>query len=88
MPFGNCLFFGLWRWMTRGGYLILRRSHHGWWPHVLWCQNLRDAEIEHYVPLKYSTHFAASHKFLFRGYVSRVDEQSPAPESHGGHRPS
>jgi len=87
MVFGNCLFFGLWRWMTRGGYLILRRSHHGWWPHVLWCEHLRDAEIEHYVPKRYSSHFAASHKLFFRGYISRVDSLK-APKSHGGHRPS
>ena len=73
LPFGNCLIFALWCWATRGGYLILRRSHHGWWPHVLWCAHLRDAEIEHYVPLGYSRYFAASHKVLFRGYVSRVD---------------
>ena len=76
LPFSNCLIFGVWRLATRGGYIIMRRSRHGCWPHILWCENLRDADIEHYVPFKYSLHFAASHKFLFRGYISRIDLSS------------
>lgn len=75
--FSNCLIFALWRWITRGGYLVIRRSHYGWWPHIIWCEHLHDAEIEHYVPLEYSTHFAASHKVLFHGYVSKVDQGGP-----------
>ena len=71
--YGNCLIFGLWCWITRGGYLILRRSHHGWWPHILWCADLGTAAVEHYVPMAYSAHYAGSHKLLFRGYVSRVE---------------
>jgi len=77
MGVSNCLIFALWRWVTRGGYLILRRSHHGWWPHVLWSSHLRNAEIEHYVPRRYSQHFAPFHKILFRGDVSRADRLKP-----------
>jgi hypothetical protein len=76
MPFSNCLIFAVWRFLRRGGYLIMRRSRHGWWPHILWCEHLRDAVIEHYVPFNYSEHFAASHKIIFRGYVSRIDLSS------------
>lgn len=79
MSVSNCLIFAVWRWITRGGYLILRRSHHGWWPHILWCEDLRDANIQHYVPLEYSDDFAASHKVLFRGYISRQDRLKPPP---------
>ena len=72
----NCLFFALARWWTRGGYLVLRRSHHGPWLHVLWCADLRDAAIEHYVPNRYARRrWAWGHKLFFRGYVSRVDQE-------------
>lgn len=77
MALSNCLIFAVWRWATRGGYLVLRRSHHGWWPHVIWCEDLRDATIEHYVPRQYSRNFAFAHKILFRGYISKVDHLKP-----------
>jgi len=47
----NCLVFALHRWWTDGGYLILRRSHYGWWPHVLWTRSLSEAPLS-YVPAK------------------------------------
>jgi hypothetical protein len=46
----NCLFFAIRKWRKHGGYLIIRKSHFGWWPHFLWAKHLRNAEIEHYVP--------------------------------------
>ena len=80
MRWGNCLLFALWRWVTRGGYLILRRSHHGWWLHVLWSPDLRDARLEHYVPRAYARPWWAwGHKVLFRGTVSREDRPSDTP---------
>jgi len=39
-------------WMNRniGGYLIIRKSDHGWWPHFLWSNDLYSFWA--YVPLK------------------------------------
>jgi hypothetical protein len=40
----NCLIFALMRLWQSGGYLILRRSSYGWWPHVLWSRDLLEFE--------------------------------------------
>ena len=47
----NCFFFAIKRWFQRGGYLIIRKSRFGPFPHFIWAKDLRDAEIEHYVPI-------------------------------------
>lgn len=49
--YSNCLVFALWRWVTRGGYLLMRRSRWGWWPHFLWAETLEPLRVEHYAPL-------------------------------------
>jgi len=33
--FSTCL-VALWFWRDFGGCLIIRRSHFGWWPHLIW----------------------------------------------------
>jgi hypothetical protein len=44
----NCIIFALLRWFRRGGYLIVRKSRHGWWPHALWSSDL--CTFEEYQP--------------------------------------
>lgn len=43
----NCLFWALRQWWERGGYIIARRSHYGWWPHFLWSEDLETLEQFH-----------------------------------------
>ena len=61
----NCWLFALHRWVTRGGYVVVRRSHWGWWPHALWSADL--VTFEDYAPV------AGRHRYLppllFRGAV-------------------
>lgn len=47
----NCLVFALGRLWRRGGYLIMRRSRWGWFPHFLWAESLDPLVIEHFVPV-------------------------------------
>lgn len=47
-PMNNCLIFALSRWFKRGGYLVIRRSRLGLFPHFIWAKSL--GEIEHFVP--------------------------------------
>ena len=47
----NCLIFALHRLVTRGGYLIMRRSRWGWWPHFLWAESLDPLKLEHFAPV-------------------------------------
>ena len=46
----NCLFFALKKVRTEGGYLLMRRSHVGWWPHFVWSKDL--TTLEEFVPTK------------------------------------
>ena len=39
--FSNCLAYALARWWLDGGYVIMRKSHYGWWPHFLWSKDLK-----------------------------------------------
>lgn len=49
MTSGNCYLFVVSRWWTRGGYVVVRKSHYGWWLHALWSPDL--ATFEEFVPL-------------------------------------
>jgi len=46
----NCLIFAVARYWAQGGYLVLRRSRFGWWPHVLWSADL--VTFEEFVPTR------------------------------------
>jgi hypothetical protein len=69
----NCLIFALRKWFKSGGYLVIRASKRGPWLHFLWCRDLRDAEIEHYVPSRGRLKVGSISKFLFRGKVKVRD---------------
>jgi len=45
----NCLIFAATRFFSRGGYLIVRKSSYGWWPHFSWSEDL--VTFEKFVPL-------------------------------------
>jgi hypothetical protein len=47
----NCLIYATWRWLCRGGYLILRRSRSGPFPHFMWAPQIpADLPVEQLVP--------------------------------------
>ncbi len=66
LRWGNCLFYALRKWAREGGYLVIRKSHHGWWPHFLWSKDLKTFE-------QFGPPAPRSGLFLpppvFRGYV-------------------
>lgn len=62
----NCILFALARWWKFGGYVIVRKSHHGWWPHVLWSLDLKT--FEEYQPEKPNHHLLIPPP-LYRGVV-------------------
>lgn len=45
----NCLFYALNKWYHEGGYLLVRKSFFGWWPHFLHMS--LDGEITHFSPI-------------------------------------
>ena len=69
----NCLIFALGKWIKHGGYLAIRRSHMGPWFHFIWIKDLKDAEIEHYVPLVDRLDSGVVSKTIFKGQVKTKD---------------
>lgn len=53
MKRGNCVFYALTRWRRNGGYLVVRKSRFGPFPHMFWMQALPDdAVVRNFVPLE------------------------------------
>jgi len=38
----NCLFYALGKCWREGGYLVIRKSRFGWFPHFLWSPDLKE----------------------------------------------
>ena len=67
----NCLIYALLKWYREGGYLVIRKSRFGWWPHFLHMDTAR--KITHYSPQhKYNRWFPP---LLFKGRVVKGDEE-------------
>jgi hypothetical protein len=46
----NCLIFAVAQWWRRGGFVLMRKSPRGWWPHFLWSRDLKT--FEEYIALR------------------------------------
>lgn len=76
----NCITYAVKKFINEGGYLAVRRTRvtkgptrkPGKWLHVLWIKDLKDAEIEHYVPNTFDEH-KVSPPISFDGYVKKDD---------------
>ncbi len=76
----NCLIFAWRRWRRRGGYLLIRRSRHGWWPHFLHGELNDDGQVQvthlvpvHPLPARGWRRWLPVHALLFAGRVRRED---------------
>lgn len=50
MSHSNCLIYAVWRWIRRGGWLLMRRSHAGPYPHFAQTDELPEGmQVTHYV---------------------------------------
>lgn len=67
----NCVFFATSRWFARGGYLIVRKSRHGPFPHFLWAHSIESVPVEQFVPVRPRPHLVPP--LLFLGRVTRKD---------------
>jgi hypothetical protein len=62
----NCILFAVRCWWHRGGYVIIRKSHFGWWPHAFWSLNLMT--FEEFTPLDRTPHKILP-PLIFEGHV-------------------
>jgi hypothetical protein len=70
----NCLIFALVQWWHYGGYVIVRKSRIGWWPHFMWAKSIKDLEAIEYVPYL-EIEFAKKYHLppiVFKGYVRKA----------------
>jgi len=58
--------FVIWRWWSEGGYVVIRHSDWGWWPHFLWSPDLQT--FEQFVPVV-PNHKKRIPPLWFRGYI-------------------
>jgi hypothetical protein len=65
----NCLIWAFRRFFIRGGYVIFRKSHYGWWPHFLWSPDLKT--FYDYQP-KAPNHHLLIPPPLYRGVVRKT----------------
>jgi hypothetical protein len=68
----NCLIYALRQWYARGGYVVVRKSRFGWWPHFLWSPDLR--RFESFVPQD-APKKRLFPPVLFRGFVLLGDDE-------------
>lgn len=65
MQKSNCLIYAFGKWCDEGGYVVIRRSMYGWWPHFLWTADFHT--FYQFIP------FTPEHRLLppliFIGYV-------------------
>ena len=78
----NCFFFAVGRWLSRGGYLLIRKSRLGWWPHFLHGETDKGDEVAvcHLVPIeplraRGLLRFFPIHVLIFRGRVKTNDRE-------------
>lgn len=67
----NCFVFAVKKFIFEGGYLIVRRSRWGPFPHFLWAKSLKGIEVEHLVPIN-----PKKRKFpplFFKGFIKKED---------------
>lgn len=63
--YNNCLFFAMYKLIKNGGFLLMRKSKYGPFPHFLWSQDLKS--VEHFVPVKPRNRLMPP--LIFRGKV-------------------
>lgn len=69
----NCLIYAIRKWIAEGGYILMRMSYYGWWPHFLHMSI--DKIITHYSPMAKVPRLFPP--IIFRGRVFMEDEPKP-----------
>jgi hypothetical protein len=72
--YGNCLIFAIRLWLIGGGYLIVRKSRAGWFPHFLWCADLADTKVLHFTPRKVAPWWYRPIHMLWFSSVIKCDD--------------
>ena len=81
----NCWLYTMWRWHKYGGYLAVVPARGNRFlkvfmvPHVIWIKDLKEAELEQYVPLKRRfSEYMPYYTIYFEGQIISVEPHKPA----------
>ena len=47
----NCIIYAFSKWAEMGGYVAIRKSRFGWFPHFLWVKDIDGKEMSHIGPV-------------------------------------
>lgn len=80
----NCLIFSIQR-LCDDGYLIVRKSRHGWWPHFMYAKDVDGIVVQNFVPqtpiewedLPWWKRVLPIHIVIFTGKVIDNDRREP-----------
>ena len=74
----NCLFFSIYLFITRGGFIVFEKSKYGPWVHVLWTKDF--IKFYHFVPKKVPLKYPFISKIYFKGKI-RIKKRSLCRDS-------
>jgi len=75
---GSCLFYAFWKWFTedwihqKDGYLLIRKSKVGWWPHFLHMD--KNGVITQWQPNNKLVWWKPWEILIYRGYIKKGDD--------------
>jgi hypothetical protein len=67
----NCIIYALKQWFSLGGYIVLRKSNYGWWPHMIWTKDF--ATFEEFTPPVHSVR--AFPPLIFNGIIKITNRE-------------
>lgn len=67
----NCLFYAFKKYRRYGGYILMRKSNYGWWPHFL--HMTKDGKITQYTLSRKKRRILPP--IVFTGFVKEGDSE-------------
>lgn len=87
--YSNCFIYAIQQWKRSGGYIVIRKSRFGWWPHFLHARldsTSSKLEVDHFVPdepkppIGWRRWFPI-HTIIFKGRVHTTDQPNQDNDS-------
>jgi hypothetical protein len=75
----NCIVFAFDCWFKRGGFLVVRKSNYGWWPHFIWTEDLKT--YREFVPTQHTPDLSIP-PLWFRGSVLTTNRKQQDANLH------
>jgi hypothetical protein len=71
----NCIIFAVSMWIKHGGYILIRKSDYGWYPHFLWAKDVNGKTVVHIGPTSGRPPKNPIDFFTFEAYIRGGDDR-------------